>query len=150
MPPTVIEPKPGVDMGRVIVQVEVENYDDWRDRNDNGSGSGLARRLTCEALVDTGATLLCLPVGLVRQLGLVPFETRLARTAAGMVDRTIYRPAVLRVQGRDCIVPVGELPEESTPLLGQIPLELMDWWVDVANRRLVGNPEHGGEWQHEM
>jgi len=31
-------------------------------------------------------------------------------------------------------------------LLGQIPLELLDFWIDITNQKLVGNPEHGGEW----
>ncbi len=29
-------------------------------------------------------------------------------------------------------------------LLSQVPLEKMDWWIDLNNRRLLGNPEHGG------
>lgn len=45
---------------------------------------------------------------------------------------------------------VMELPEGRTPLLGQIPLELMDWWIDLANQKLVGNPEHGGQWMAEI
>jgi hypothetical protein len=27
----------------------------------------------------------------------------------------------------------------------QVPLELMDWVVDLKRQRQVGNPEHGGE-----
>ena len=30
-------------------------------------------------------------------------------------------------------------------LIGQIPLELLDWVVDPKGQRLIGNPEHGGE-----
>ena len=45
------------------------------------------RRLTVEdALVDTGATGLCLPASLIRQLGLDPLRTVQARTATGIVD----------------------------------------------------------------
>ena len=29
-------------------------------------------------------------------------------------------------------------------MVGQVPLELMDWVVDPKGRRLIGNPEHGG------
>lgn len=28
-------------------------------------------------------------------------------------------------------------------------LELMDWVVDARNRKLIGNPAHGGEWLQE-
>jgi len=30
-------------------------------------------------------------------------------------------------------------------LLGQIPLEYLDFVVDSKNRKLIPNPEHGGE-----
>jgi len=26
----------------------------------------------------------------------------------------------------------------------------MDFWVDPTNQRLVGNPEHGGQWMAEV
>lgn len=28
--------------------------------------------------------------------------------------------------------------------------EMMDWWIDLKTQRLVGNPEHGGEWAGEL
>jgi hypothetical protein len=30
--------------------------------------------------------------------------------------------------------------------VGLAALQLMDFWIDVANGTLAGNPEHGGEW----
>jgi hypothetical protein len=30
-------------------------------------------------------------------------------------------------------------------LIGQIPLEALDWVVDAKGMRLIGNPEHGGQ-----
>ena len=30
-------------------------------------------------------------------------------------------------------------------LIGQAPLEMLDWVVDLKGQRLIGNPEHGGE-----
>ena len=30
-------------------------------------------------------------------------------------------------------------------LIGQAPLRLLDFVVDTASQKLVGNPEHGGE-----
>ena len=38
-----------------------------------------------------------------------------------------------------------ELPDDCPVLIGQIPLEVMDFVVDPPNHRLIGNPEHGGE-----
>lgn len=47
-------------------------------------------------------------------------------------------------------VEVMALPQGRQPLLGQIPLETLDWWVDTASWRLVGNPEHGGHRMAEV
>jgi len=49
------------------------------------------------------------------------------------------------IQGRDCIVDVGEVPDELPVLTGQVPLELLDWVVDSKVQKLIGNPERGGE-----
>jgi hypothetical protein len=42
-----------------------------------------------------------------------------------------------------------ELPDDLPNIVGQIPLESMDWVIDPAGRKLIGNPEHGGELLHE-
>ena len=40
---------------------------------------------------------------------------------------------------------VTELPDECPVLIGQLPLEALDFVVDPVNQRLIGNPAHGGE-----
>jgi hypothetical protein len=57
----------------------------------------------------------------------------------------MYRAVRLTIQGRDCAIDVGEIGNEFPVLIGQIPLELLDWVVDPKGQRLIGNPEHGGE-----
>ena len=56
-----------------------------------------------------------------------------------------YRAVRLTIQGRDCAIDVGEMGDEFPVLIGQVPLELLDWVVDPKDQRLIGNPEHGGE-----
>jgi hypothetical protein len=46
---------------------------------------------------------------------------------------------------RDCPIEVSDLPDNCPVLIGQVPLELQDFVVDVAGQRLIGNPAHGGE-----
>ena len=41
-------------------------------------------------------------------------------------------------------------PDDCPVLIGQIPLEALDFVVDPANRRLIGNPAHGGEQMIEL
>ncbi len=150
MPPTIIEPKPGVDMGRVLVPVTVQNVEDrWRvDRGELAADQ--VREIQAEALVDTGATFLCLPQPLVRLLGLTFDRKRPTRSVTGPLLMDVYRGGRLHVHGRDCSVEVMELSDGCQTLLGQIPLETLDFWVDVTNQRLVGNPEHDGEWMAEL
>ena len=98
-----------------------------------------------DALVNTGATLLSLPKRIVERLGWCATRTRTARTAAGIVSFGIYEPVRLTVLERDCIVEVAEVPNECPVLIGQIPLEMLDFVVDTAGQKLIGNPDHFGE-----
>jgi hypothetical protein len=43
-----------------------------------------------------------------------------------------------------------EGPNELPVLIGQIPLEHLDFVVDLRNRTLIGNPAHGGEHVYEL
>jgi hypothetical protein len=42
-------------------------------------------------------------------------------------------------------VDVTELPDDRPVLIGQIPLDALDFVVDPVGQRLTGNPAHGGE-----
>jgi predicted aspartyl protease len=97
------------------------------------------------ALVDTGATGFYLPKRLLEPLGLLPLRSRTARTLAGSLPLRTFGAVRLTVQERDCIVDVTEIGDEFSAIIGQVPLELLDWVVDPKGQRLIGNPEHGGE-----
>jgi predicted aspartyl protease len=150
MLPTIVEPKPGVDMGRVVVPITVENIED-RERADRGELSpDQIRRITTEGLVDSGAAFLSMPESMIHQLGLKFDRTRASRTVTGPVTLNVYRGARLEVQGRTVTEEVMGLPEGRQVLLGQISLERLDFWIDMTNKRLVGNPEHDGEWMVDL
>jgi len=133
-------------MGKVIVPAKIENLDDLYQLEHGLLSEDQVRRVEVpDALVDTGASTLMLPQRLVPQLGLKPLHKRAARTAGGPASLQVYRAVRLTVQGRDCICDVVEIPDDLPVLIGQIPLEAMDWVVDSNCQRLIGNPEHGGE-----
>jgi hypothetical protein len=67
---TIVEPKPGIDMGRVLVEVLVENAEDHRKANCGEIPPDAVRHLKLEARVDSGATFFCLPESAVHTLGL--------------------------------------------------------------------------------
>jgi len=89
--------------------------------------------------------MLSLPTRLVRQLGLQRLRSRRARTTAGVREFSVFGTVQLTVQGRDCRVDVAEVPDDCPVLIGQVPLELLDFVVDPSGQRLIGNPDHGGE-----
>jgi len=135
-----------VTMGKVVVSAKIENLADLV-RSDAGDISSRAVRAmeVHDALVDTGATMLSLPSKHIQALGLRRHRTRTARTTAGVVSFGVYEPVRLTVQDRDCVVEVCEIPDDCPPLIGQIPLEALDFVVDPNGQKLIGNPEHGGQ-----
>ena len=38
-----------------------------------------------------------------------------------------------------------EVPDSVPALIGYLPLEGLDFVVDLKSHKLIGNPEHGGE-----
>ena len=133
-------------MGRVVVAAVIENLHDLYELSQGQRTAEQVRRVeVTDALVDTGATGLLLPKRLVQQLGLQPLHVRQARTIAGPANLPVFRAVRLTIQNRDCISDVGEIADECPVIIGQVPLELLDWVVDPKRQQLIGNPEHGGQ-----
>jgi predicted aspartyl protease len=138
-------------MGRVVVTAKIENLSDLFKVNEGALPMKAVRKVEiADALIDTGATYLCLPLRLISQLGLRSCRGRRIRTAAGPKDINVYEPVRLTVQGRDCAIEVAEIADDCPVLIGQIPLEILDFIVDPKGQRLIGNPEHGGEQMGEI
>jgi clan AA aspartic protease len=150
MSANIIEPKPGINMGRVVVEITVQNLED-RERADRGElAPEKVRSIKTEALVDSGASMLCMPESMIEKLGLKFHRTRDSRTVGGILTLNVYSGAQVDVQGRVVTEEVLGLPDDRQVLLGQLPLERLDYWIDIVNHKLVGNPEHGGQWLAEV
>ncbi len=138
-------------MGKVLVSAKLENLDDLFSVEKGLLPADRVRSVdVTDALVDTGATGLLVPKRLIERLGLHSYRSRQSRTIAGSVALPMYRAVRLTIQGRDCISDVAEIPDEFAMVIGQVPLELMDWVVDPKAQCLVGNPAHGGEHMIEV
>ncbi len=134
-------------MGKVLAAARVENVGALL-AVDQGSLSRRARceRLRCPTPSWTPGRLGCrCHAPCLGTLGLKYLRTRKALSSAGPMGARVFGTARLTVQGRDCPVDITELPDGCPMLIGQIPLEAMDFVVDMAAIRLVGNPDHGGE-----
>ena len=138
-------------VGIVLVTALIENYDDVEAAEEGLIPDAEVRRLEInDARVDTGATYVSMPMRLIEQLGLKKIKTVDAKTVAGPMSFGIFEPVKLTIQGRDCEVRVAEVADNCPVLIGYIPLELLDFVVNPKNQKLIGNPDHGGEYMIDM
>jgi predicted aspartyl protease len=138
-------------MGRVLVEAILESLEDlWALKKGLITPDKVRRIIVPDALVDTGATMLSLPTHMIRQLGLSKSWTRQVTTSRGTSNADVYSSVKLTIKGRECPMDVLEVPDDVPVLIGQIPLEYLDFVVDPQSRSLIGNPAHGGEQMYEM
>jgi predicted aspartyl protease len=138
-------------VGRVQTEARIENLKDLWDVQRGLLASDQALSLTvADAFVDTGATLLSLPTALIQRLGLEKFTSKQVRSSRGVPEAAIYEAVRLTIGGRSCTMDVLEVPDDVSVLIGQLPLEHLDFVVDLQSRTLIGNPAHGGEHVYEL
>jgi predicted aspartyl protease len=131
-------------MGKVIIKIKLTNLADLVVQHGKLS-KAKPREMEVEAVVDTGATRLYLKPSVIRALGLGKFDTVISQTSNGPARRGAYESVRLEVQGRYGDFNVVEVGENVPNLVGQIPLEYLDFVVDPKQRNLIPNPEHGGQ-----
>lgn len=89
-----------------------------------------------DVLVDTGATLLCLPSSVIAQLGLVQRGEASIETTAGLQTGRIFKNVELSIEGRQSTFDCLELTEVSYALLGVIPMQVLGLEPDLKNHKL--------------
>ena len=138
-------------MGRVLTEATIENLEDlWAAKRGLLAREEVRRLTISDALVDTGATLLSLPKGLIERLGLEKIATKRVISSTGFGEASIYSAVRLTISGRTCTMDVVEVSDDVPVLIGQLPLEHLDLVVDLRSRSLIGNPSHGGEHIYEL
>ena len=121
----------------------------WNNTDAEMAARGLiraeeVRSLTLEALVDTGAVTLVIPEEAAQALGLSVVQVRSATLADG-TKREIPVMGALRIEilGRQMLCDAYVTPAGTTPLIGQIPLEMLDLIVDPGTREVRVRSEDG-------
>lgn len=94
--------------------------------------------------------MLSLPTRLIHQLGLTQVASKRVTSSIGLAEAGVYEAVRLTIQGRTCTMDVMEVPDGVPVLIGQLPLEHLDFVVDLRSRTLIGNPAHGGEHVYEL
>ncbi len=138
-------------MGRVVTEARFENIEDLYAVKRGVLPRDQARAILIpDALVDTGATLLSLPTSQIERLGLARVSSKRVTSSIGQAEAWMYEAVRLTIQGRSCTMDVMEVPDGVPALIGQLPLEHLDFVVDLRSRSLIGNPAHGGEHIYEL
>ena len=143
-----MEPEP---VGRVLTEAKIENLKDlWAVEQGLRTPDEARSATIADASIDTGATLLSLPTSLIARLGLSKFASKQVRSSTGVSEASVYEAVRLTIGGRSCTMDVMEVPDGVPVLIGQLPLEHLDFVVDLRSRTLIGNPAHGGEHVYEL
>ena len=124
-------------MGQVFVSFAIRNAFDLGLVQQGRESPGHVRSVELtDVLMDTGATLLCLPARIVAALGL-NFDREVAvATPTGAATLRIFRDARVEYEDRATAASVIELPDDAQPLLGAIPMEELGIEPDLQNRRV--------------
>ncbi len=142
---------PETEVGRVTTPAKIENIHDLYLAAKGEIRRDEVRRVeVSDALVDTGCTVMGLPKRYIEQLGLSESHVQQSMSVTGGTELKVFGTVRLTIQGRDCPLDVFELPDECPVVIGQIPLEYLDFVVDPGQRKLIGNPAHNGQYILEM
>ncbi len=131
-------------MGRITAQLTISNRGDEVMAERGVLAPEKVRRISVDdALVDTDATLLCLPRELIKRLGLPLLREAQASTSAGMRRVRVFRDASITLLGRTGTFECLELPGGKAVLIGTLPLEALGIELDLKNQTLKLLPDTG-------
>ncbi len=131
------------DMGRVYADIELISTRDLILASEGIVEVSTVRRSTFTFLVDSGADDLCINEHIKNQLGLSVLEERVYELADGtQMKFEIVGPIELRFANRRGMVEAVVLPGNAEPLLGNIPMEIMDIVIHPKKQILTVNPDN--------
>lgn len=85
--------------------------------------------------MDSGATHLCLPAGVIARLGRALLQEVPVNVATGIETRRVFANALVLYEDRKTVTECIELPEGMPALLGAIAMEGLGVEPDLQNRR---------------
>ena len=132
-------------MGKITQVFKVTNVKDLTLFEEGYISKDKIRSMDIEFLIDRGASMLCLPIDIIKKLGLSEIDSKKAVTANGVVQRKVYSAVEVKIWDRVSSFPVMELPEGTPPLFGYIPIEALDLYPNPNTQKIEGNPAHDGK-----
>lgn len=124
-------------MGKVLTEITITNRADQSASSRGFIPAEEVRSVTVQnALIDTGATTLCLPTDVIKTLGLELLKVVPVATANGVSEARVFQDARISLCGRDGTFECLELPGGENALIGVIPLEMLGLEPDLQNQVL--------------
>ncbi|MFN0035206.1 MAG: aspartyl protease family protein [Saprospiraceae bacterium] len=125
-------------MGMVYADIELQNGDDVALNRRAIIGEDEIRQINISMMVDSGALMLTINEEIRLALGLEIIDYRSSQLANGMrLELPVAGSVVVRFAGRFCTTNALVLPDDNEPLLGAIPMEEMDLWLNPARNLLT-------------
>ncbi len=137
-------------MGRITEKIKVYNLVDLINAETGLIKKNLIRSVEINALLDTGATFVCLPRTEIEKLGLRYHKTTKIRTANGEAQRRIFEGAKVELKDRAIEMPIMENDDATPSLIGYLLLEALDYVIDPQIQRVIPNPAHDGKWTADL
>ena len=130
-------------MGLTYADIELFNYADETLNEDGYLPKEKIRKVTIKAMADSGAIRLAINETIKQELGLrVRQQLNISLEDGTKRTLDVAGPIRLKFKDRDCITDAFVLPGNEEPLLGAVPMELMDLVIIPAENKLVYNPLH--------
>ncbi|MEK7729101.1 MAG: aspartyl protease family protein [candidate division KSB1 bacterium] len=128
-------------MGLVHAEIELINAEDVGAARRGFIKSQDVRRMTVNALVDSGAYMMVIPEHVRLQLGVEIIEHSEAEYANGEIETVpVVGPIVIKFANRRTVADAMVLGNQV--LLGSIPMEAMDVVIHPRTQTLMVNPEN--------
>ncbi len=130
-------------MGLTYANIELLNGDDMALNRRNLLSDDEVRQIEISILVDSGAVMLTINEEIRNALGLSIIDHRPSQLDDGTrLELPVAGSIVVRFMGRFCTTNALVLPDDNEPLLGAIPMEEMDLWINPTRNTLtVVHPE---------
>ena len=125
-------------MGMIYANIELLNATDVELAVRNQIGEDEVRHVKVSCLVDTGSAMMVINEEIRVALGLRIRDKRPSQLADGTkIILPVAGPIEIRYQGRFCTTNALVLPDDSEVLLGAIPMEEMDLWLNPTRQILT-------------
>ena len=130
------------EMGYIYAEIQLTNVEDIALSRHNYLPENQIKKVTCTALVDSGAWDLVINDDVQKQLNLPVIGRQVVQTAdERLLEVDFVGPVEVRFEDHFTIANAVVLPGATEVLLGAYPLQGLDAFIDAKRERLLVHPD---------